>query len=189
MSSLQKIFKENGIGAIVVILVVAYGVYYFSSYLTGKGSYGMERMDGTPNAAYSNGNAPSGNGMVLPSKESLGQNEVFADVNGVQTSSPDSPMLSASANINNPAELLPKDSNSQWAQLNPNGQGPFENNDGLLKAGYHIGIDSIGSSLRNANLQIRSEPPNPQVYVGPWNMSTITPDFMRPPLEIGNGGQ
>jgi len=54
-----------------------------------------------------------------------------------------------------------------------------------LKAGYHYGIDTIGSSLRNANLQIRSEPPNPQVYVGPWQNSTITPDFMRVPLEIG----
>ena len=186
--SLQKIFKENGLGAILVILVVAYGVYYFSSYLTGKSNYyGMDGMDGVPNAAYSN--MPNGNGVVQPSSDPLGQNEVFSSVNGMQTSSPDSPMLSASANINNPAELLPKDTNSQWAQLNPSGQGAFSNNDGLLKAGYHIGIDSIGSSLRNANLQIRSEPVNPQVYVGPWNMSTITPDFMRPPLEIGSGGQ
>jgi hypothetical protein len=43
--------------------------------------------------------------------------------------------------------------------------------------------------LRNANLQIRSEPPNPQMTVGPWNQSTIEPDFMRPPLEIGSGPQ
>jgi len=188
--SLQKIFKENGLGAIIVILLVAYGVYYFSSYLTGKGSYGMERMDAMPNAAYYNGpSGSSGNNTVQPSSDPLGQNEVFSSVSGMQTSSPDSPMLSASANINNPAELLPKDTNSQWAQLNPVGQGAFSNNDGMLNAGYHIGIDSIGSSLRNANLQIRSEPVNPQVYVGPWNMSTITPDFMRPPLEIGSGGQ
>jgi len=25
--------------------------------------------------------------------------------------------------------------------------------------------------------------------VGPWNLSTIEPDFMRPPLEIGSGVQ
>jgi len=43
--------------------------------------------------------------------------------------------------------------------------------------------------LRNANLQIRSEPPNPQLSVGPWNQSTITPDFLRPPLELGQGVQ
>jgi hypothetical protein len=88
-------------------------------------------------------------------------------------------------NIQNPADLLPKDTNSQWAHLNPTGQGELANIN-LLRAGYHIGIDTIGESLRNANLQIRSEPPNPQLNVGPWNQSTITPDFLRPPLEIGS---
>ena len=50
-------------------------------------------------------------------------------------------------------------------------------------------IDTVGQSLRNANLQIRSEPPNPQLNVGPWNQSTIESDFLRPPLEIGCGSQ
>ena len=59
----------------------------------------------------------------------------------------------------------------------------------LLKAGYHIGIDTVGQTLRNANLQIRSEPPNPQINVGPWNLSTIEPDFMRVPLQLGAGAQ
>jgi hypothetical protein len=84
--------------------------------------------------------------------------------------------------------LLPKDTNSQWAQLNPAGKGDLANIN-LLKAGYHIGIDTVGQTLRNANLQIRSEPPNPQINVGPWNLSTIEPDFMRPPLQVGQGSQ
>ena len=84
--------------------------------------------------------------------------------------------------------MLPKDKNSQWAQLNPSGKGDLANIN-LLKAGYHIGIDTIGQTLRNANLQIRSEPPNPQINVGPWNLSTIEPDFMRSPLELGQGAQ
>jgi len=25
--------------------------------------------------------------------------------------------------------------------------------------------------------------------VGPWNQTTIEPDFMRPPLQIGSGAQ
>ena len=83
---------------------------------------------------------------------------------------------------------MPKDKNSEWAQLNPAGQGDLSNIN-LLKAGYHIGIDTIGQTLRNANLQIRSEPANPQINVGPWNLSTIEPDFMRPPLELGQGIQ
>jgi hypothetical protein len=95
---------------------------------------------------------------------------------------------SCNASSQNPADLLPKDSNSQWAQLNPSGKGDLANIN-LLKAGYHIGIDTVGQTLRNANLQIRSEPPNPQINVGPWNLSTITSDTMRVPLELGQGGQ
>ena len=49
--SIQKIFKENGLGVIIVILLIAYGVYYFSSYLTGKGR-GVESMDSMPQQAY-----------------------------------------------------------------------------------------------------------------------------------------
>ena len=145
----------------------------------------MERMNSTPNSAYSNGatSTPSvGGNVVESSAEPLGQNEVYSSVNDVQTIT----QLSDNT-IQDPSELLPKDSNSQWAQLNPNGGGELSNIN-LLKAGYNIGIDTIGQSLRNSNQQIRSEPPNPQVYVGPWNMSTITPDLMRPPLEIGSGG-
>jgi hypothetical protein len=63
----------------------------------------------------------------------------------------------------------------------------FLANINLLKAGYHIGIDTVGQTLRNANLQLRSEPPNPQANVGPWNQSTIEPDTLRPSLEIGQG--
>jgi hypothetical protein len=88
----------------------------------------------------------------------------------------------------NPADLLPNDTNSQWAQLNPSGKGDLANIN-LLKAGYHIGIDTVGQSLRNANLQLRSEPPNPQLPTGPWQQSTITPDTMRPSLELGQGSQ
>ena len=61
--------------------------------------------------------------------------------------------------------------------------------DGVLKAinflgaGYHIGVNSVGQSLRNANLQLRSEPPNPQSQVSPWLNTTISPDLQRP-LEL-----
>lgn len=83
-------------------------------------------------------------------------------------------------------DLLPKDAaNSRWAQMNPAGQGDVKDQN-YLTAGYHIGINTIGQSLRNANLQLRSEPPNPQVPVSPWNISTIEPDMNRAPLEIGS---
>ena len=53
----------------------------------------------------------------------------------------------------------------------------------FLTATQAQGIDTKGSSLRNANLQLRSEPPNPRRAVGPWLTSTIDPDLMRRPLE------
>jgi hypothetical protein len=87
-----------------------------------------------------------------------------------------------------PLDLLPRDVNSQWAQLNPTGAGDLKGVN-LLSAGALIGIDTIGNTLRNANLQVRSEPPNPQLNVGPWNNTTIAPDLMRVPLEIGCGSQ
>jgi hypothetical protein len=81
-------------------------------------------------------------------------------------------------------DLLPKDAaNSQWAQVNPAGQGDVKNQN-YLTAGYHMGINSIGSTLRNPNMQIRSEPPNPQMKVSPWMQTTIEPDLNRKPLEI-----
>jgi hypothetical protein len=41
--------------------------------------------------------------------------------------------------------------------------------------------ETIGGTLRNANQQIRTEPPNPKTaYV--WSNSTIVPDLMRRPL-------
>jgi hypothetical protein len=129
----------------------------------------------------------SGPSGPQPAQES--GNEVYSSVGGSsQPSGMGLPSSCTKGSSQNPADLLPKDNNSQWAQLNPAGKGDLANIN-LLKAGYHIGIDTVGQTLRNANLQIRSEPPNPQVNVGPWNLSTIEPDFMRPPLQLGQGGQ
>lgn len=87
----------------------------------------------------------------------------------------------------NPEDLLPKDMNNSWS-MNPQGSGDFLGVN-FLNAGYMIGTNTVGSSLRNANLQVRSEPPNPQISVGPWNNSTIEGDPFRRPLEIGCGSQ
>ena len=147
-----------------------------------KGKSGSENLSQNRKQAYNNSNSSSSQGPQ-PAQES--GNEVYSSVNGSQGSMN---LPSSCGGSQNPADLLPKDTNSQWAQLNPAGKGDLANIN-LLKAGYHIGIDTIGQTLRNANLQIRSEPPNPQVNVGPWNLSTIEPDFMRPPLELGQGTQ
>lgn len=188
--SLKKLWNDYGIGAILVLIIIAYVVSLFANYLSSKGSYGYESNATMSEQYKSSGSSQdyNGSGANVLASDPSGHNEVFSSVNGVQTSMPGLPSSCSQPNIQNPSELLPKDTNSQWAQLNPSGKGELANVN-LLKAGYHIGIDTIGQTLRNANLQIRSEPPNPQLYVGPWNQSTIEPDFMRPPLELGSGPQ
>ena len=82
-----------------------------------------------------------------------------------------------------PSELLPKDQNSVWAEQNPMGPGSLKGKN-FLSAGALIGVNTVGQSLRNANWQLRSEPPNPQVPISIFNQSTIAPDTNRRPLEI-----
>jgi hypothetical protein len=83
-----------------------------------------------------------------------------------------------------PSELMPKDTESIWAQQNPMGPGSLKGKN-FLSAGALIGVNTVGQSLRNANLQVRSEPPNPQMAVSIFNQSTISPDISHRPLEIG----
>ena len=85
--------------------------------------------------------------------------------------------------ITNPSDLLPKDMNSDWSNINP--ANADLKNINLLSAGQLIGINTVGSSLRNPNLQERSEPVIPKTNIGPWNNSTIESDNLRRPLEIG----
>ena len=88
--------------------------------------------------------------------------------------------------VASPADLFPVDENSKWAALNPNAtkNGEVASPD-LLKAGYHIGLDTIGQSLRNASLDLRPDPVIPKADVGPWNQSTIETSYPRDAKEIG----
>jgi hypothetical protein len=131
-------------------------------------------QDKTKNTMYS-----GGQGKMTPSPISLGEDN-YAQANGVKTN-----MYGAQASkLDDPSALLPNDTNSQWASVNPQGGGMLKSVN-LLQAGSMIGINTVGSTMRNANLQLRSEPPNPQGSVGPWNNSTIEYDVTRQPLEIG----
>lgn len=137
--------------------------------------------------------APRNSNYTVKAAEPIGNNETYKMID----SKMEDPANSFGLNGNqfptdcfpkdqlNPAELLPGDANSTWAKVAPNGQGELGDQN-FLSAGFHVGINTIGSSLRNPNLQLRSEPPNPQVAVGPWSQSTINPDLNRKPLEIGN---
>ena len=83
--------------------------------------------------------------------------------------------------VMDPKELLPLDNNKQWNNIAPNKD---LKNLNLVNAGQHIGINTISGSLRNPNLQIRSEPIIPKNNIGPWNNTTIEPDKTRKGFEI-----
>ena len=87
-----------------------------------------------------------------------------------------------------PDDLLPKNKSQQikdFNNANPTGEGILKGVN-YLDAGFHVGVNTVGQSLRNANLQLRSEPANPQVNVSPWMNTTIGPDLERKPLEDEN---
>ena len=131
-------------------------------------------------------NAPNS----VQASEPAGQNEVYHQLN----SNKDNGKFGLSGNQYpkdcfpkdqlSPGELLPGDANSKWAQSVPAGQGELGDQN-FLTAGYHVGVNTVGQTLRNANRQLRSEPPNPQVKVSPWLQTTIEADANRRPLEIG----
>ena len=65
-------------------------------------------------------------------------------------------------------DLLPQEAvDPKFTEVNPPVPGELEAKN-FLTAGYTLGIDTIGSSLRNASYDLRSSPPNPSVVVSPW---------------------
>jgi len=96
---------------------------------------------------------------------------------------PAAPATPAMDSSLSPSDLLPHDEHSQWGEFNAHSKSA--NTPDLLQAGYHIGLDTVGQTMRNANLQERSDPVIKKTMVCPWNQSTIEPDLARTPMEIG----
>jgi len=80
-------------------------------------------------------------------------------------------------------DLLPTN-NSHWEASNPTLPGHL-NDKNFCDSGHHYGINTVGSSLRNANVQLRSDPVIKKQAVGPWHQSTIEPDTNRRHFEVG----
>lgn len=82
-------------------------------------------------------------------------------------------------------DLLPReDSYNIWNKSNPPAQGALSNKN-FIETGHHYGLNTQSSTLKIANLQLRSDPHIPMKSVGPWNQSTYEADTNRRPLEIG----
>ena len=188
----MKFFTTQRVILLVVFLVLAYILYTYSSskgmvmdgYAGGMNEYagGMDEYAGGMDE-YAGGmeSMASASPVAPPAmKHTVTQNQPSSMIGSSTTGA------YMSRDTGNPSDLLPQDKNSQFSDFNMLNKGNVVMPD-LLDAGYLIGLDTIGQSLRNANLQERSDPIIPKSNVGPWNNSTIEPDLGRVPLEVGYG--
>lgn len=172
LAGLKKFFGSKEMLMIIIIVIISFALL---SYTNSKSQFlGLE--------ANTNINSYSDSTRALSAQPSVLETSAQYVV--------DAPEGATMANglqlnpVSNPSDLLPVDQNSDWAKLNPTfnaGSTPD-----LLQAGYHIGLDTIGQTMKNANLQLRSDPVIPKNdAISPWGISTIEPDTMRTPFEVG----
>ena len=180
---LSKFFTTQRVMLLLVVFVLAFFLYNYSD------SKMMPGRDG-----YTGGSAPYDQSTVAPTvipttaAATAGAPEnVFVQNSGMVAPQSTNQGGYTPKNTGAPSDLLPKgQSGNQFSDFNMLNQGNIAMPD-LLDAGYLIGLDTIGQTLRNANYQERSDPIIPKMSVGPWNNSTIEPDLGRVPLEIGCG--
>jgi hypothetical protein len=151
----------------------------------GAPQYAQNSASPPVNPMYKNGNPQNTDAAFkLQPKSSEGFADLSTYQGPAQFGSADAPAGCYPRDQLTPSELLPKDMASVWAEQNPMGPGSLKGKN-FLSAGALIGVNTVGQSMRNANLQVRSEPPNPQVAVSIFNQTTISPDISHRPLEIG----
>ncbi len=191
-TEINRLLKNRQLCMILAILAFL-GVVVFV-YNNQKGSH-LSAMNNAHSRAsqnsvqYSGESSPpvAGAPGVQPAMPA-GLNSVPGSADGMRSVTSGVPESCLNQQAANPSDLLPNDPNTAFAMGQPSGQGELANIN-LLKAGQLSGVDTVGGTLRNANLQLRSEPPNPRSQVSPWLNSTIEPDLMRVPLELGCGHQ
>ena len=171
MKNLTKGFKTEYILGTIVLVVIGFALFKYSEE---KNMSQSPMTSGPGNLGFSNVVD-----AIVPSESN------YQAFNGVpNTTTDNSTLLNRPAS--NPSDLLPSDMNNSWANLNPVGNADLRNIN-LLNPTQLTGINTQGSSLRNPNLQLRSEPPNPRTNTNcPWNISTIEADQFRKVLEIGS---
>lgn len=72
-------------------------------------------------------------------------------------------------------KMLPQET-EDWFDTVPLQHTKKINGTQLIDPKLHMGVNTIGSSLRNGTHDIRGDIPNPKITVSPWGNSTIEPD-------------
>lgn len=198
MNGLAKMMRKmttTHVVSILAVLAIGYAVYQYSM----KKSMALDGMSGSPISASASSvdqiknfpelptvpscvdNAPAQGKGPMGAVENLGQQPEFASAQGIGTSTHNMPTSCQRSQVIDPKELMPK-GESAWSELNPMGGGELKHVN-MLSATSISGIQTKGSSLRNANLQLRPDPVIPRTYTFPIHQSTITHDD-RPGFEM-----
>ena len=175
-SSLLSVLKT--FGTLIVAAILAYLLYSAYNYYFEPMTVGMNEESedsSTQESSVGIGSTAESATVLNTSSDVAPMSQDFpgALLNGLKSSSG-----TANAEIV-PMDLLPNnDAAAIFVAENPNGSGNVPNNNYLV-AGFDIGMDTHGGSMKNPTLDIRPEPRIEKAYVGPWNNSTYEPDLYR----------
>ena len=131
---------------------------------------------------------PEASDEPVPTEEVNGKTSPYSgDSDFMQISDPSSakiemPKCAGTASSFLSTSLLPKDDpqlDDSFAEFSP---ANLKGENFIDSTKYVIGMQS--QTLRNPNLQLRSDPPIPKESVCPWNNSTINPESRRA-VELG----
>lgn len=174
MEFLKNIMKNEFLYIIAITVIVILVLYLVSKYLEMPGETVEENLDNVEME-----HVPSQN---VENKVKPTEPEILKQIALL----PEDMTNGSNGQELTPEDLLPSNSMANtFEEQHPNGEGEVGSRN-FLQAGHHIGINTVGSSLKNPNLQLRSDPIIPREDVGPWNQSTILPSDIinRKPLEL-----
>ena len=187
---ISNFFSGDKVILLLVFLVVAFVLLFFmgSSKASSVSTNGYNNMGGYQNmgSQYEGLTNYTEESVLAPSELSESNHITIPSEGGDDGAEPVQKREGYTAlETADPSELLPNDVNNAWSQLNPTAQGDIHNPD-LLQAGYLIGLDTIGQTLRIPNYQLRADPIIPKQNIGPWNQAPdVDPDYGRVPLDSG----
>lgn len=199
MNGFTKMLNKMTTTHVVTLLAVLALGYAMVQY-SGQKSLMKDGMNGAPVASSGGGgggiaqfpqpsagkscvdNVPVQGSGPVGASEFIGESPEYASAKGLGTSTHGMPSSCQRSQVIDPKELMPK-GESEWSKLNPMGGGEFSGQANLLSVPSQYGLQTKGSSLRNANMQLRPDPVIPKVNTGPFLQSTITHDN-RPGFEL-----
>ena len=163
--AIKFLTKKSTILAIAFV-VILFGLYTYSN----SKSYIMDRMS-------SNGSND------VPSTQLASPSGSIASPIVTPQTLPNGGAGYNNRDIANPSDLLPKDTNSEWAKLNPVNSDKVIGSD-LLDSSAFMGQVSQYRGI--ANYDIRAQPVIAKQEVSPWMQSAIEPDMYQIGLKVAN---